>query len=296
MRIASQMVNDKKIIISKELRDFIVPLSGEEFKQLESNILSYGCKDPLVVWIKSNGEQLLIDGHNRYKICQKNDLPFKIKSLSFNSLDEAKLWMVENQMGRRNLSPDQLSYYRGVRYLSLKKAQGGIANVKAKGKKVGSTSEALSEKFNISESTIKRDAKFAEGLNIIGDGNPNMKMKILSGRIKVKKSDVQVLASSKNPSKLKIKNEADLHNKAKLIREEIIEDIDGNLRKIENDRLEKAQQILRVAEPAFLNKEDRLTKIKGKIISSINRAIKKKDVKAIAELKLLVDKLANELF
>mgnify|MGYP002336488951 CR=1 FL=1 len=75
--------------------------------------------------------------------------------------------MVDNQIGRRNLTADQMSYYRGLKYLALKKAKGGYENIKSKGKTEISTSKFLSEQFNVSESTIKRDARFAEGLNTI---------------------------------------------------------------------------------------------------------------------------------
>jgi hypothetical protein len=238
---------------------------------------------------------VLVDGHNRYKICKKNNIPYKVKKIDFKDIEEVKIWMVENQMGRRNLTPDQLSYYRGLKYLSLKKKKGGYDNVLSKGQNDFSTSEFLATQFNVSESTVKRDAKFAEGLNMIGLSNPNLKLNILTGKATVKKADVQVLTSARDPKKMNIKNEADLYNKAKAIKEEVLQEVEAKVKKIEKQKSEKVQEVLKSMEPVFLSREDRLKKIKGKIISAINRAITERDSVAIKELKKLIDKLAGEL-
>jgi hypothetical protein len=291
------MFNDiaKSLTILKEIKDYILPLSDEEFFNLEKSILLEGCRDPLIAWKKKNDQLVLVDGHNRYKICKKNNIPFKVKKIDFKDIEEVKIWMVENQMGRRNLTPDQLSYYRGLKYLSLKKKKGGYDNVLSKGQNDFSTSEFLAAQFNVSESTVKRDAKFAEGLNIVGLSNPNLKLNILTGKATVKKADVQALTNAKDPEKMGIKNEADLYNKAKQIREEVLQEVEAKVKKIEKQQSEKVQEILKSMEPVFLTREDRLKKIKGMIISAINRAITERDSVAIKELKKLVDKLAGEL-
>jgi|694.fasta_scaffold14082_2 hypothetical protein len=291
------MFNDiaKSLTIVKEIKDYILPLSDEEFFNLEKSILLEGCRDPLIAWQKKDDQLVLVDGHNRYKICKKNNISFKVKKIDFKDIEEVKIWMVENQMGRRNLTPDQLSYYRGLKYLSLKKKKGGYDNVLSKGQNDFSTSEFLSAQFNISESTIKRDAKFAEGLNLIGHSNPNLKLNILIGKATVKKADVQVLTNAKNPEKLNIKNEADLYNKAKMIKEEFLQEVEAKVKEIEKQKSEKVQEVFKSMEPVFLSKEDRLKKIKGMIISAINRAITEKDSVVIKELKKLIDKLADEL-
>lgn len=285
-----------KLTILKELRELIIPLGDDELFQLEKNILAEGCRESLIVWEKIDGNLILVDGHNRYKICEKHKIPYKTKKVKFDSIEDAKLWMVDNQMGRRNLNADQMSYYRGMKYLSLKKKKGGYAYVQSKGQNDLSTSEFLASLFNTSESTIKRDAKFVEGLNIVGNSNPALKNKILTGEAKVKKGDVQMLSNAKNKDKISIRNEADLYNKAKRIRTEVLDQVESNLKKFEQKKIEKAQQTLREMEPIFLKNEDRVKKIKGMIISAINRAINGKDETAIKELKKLIDRLADELF
>jgi hypothetical protein len=286
---------DKTLTIVKEIRDYIIPLGEEELFQLESSLLREGCRDPLIVWQKSDS-LVLVDGHNRYKICQKHNLPFKVRRMNFEDINEVKVWMVDNQMGRRNLTADQMSYYRGVKYLSLKKQKGGYDNVLSKGHIETSTSELLAAKFSVSESTVKRDAKFAEGLEIIGKSNPRLKNKILTGEVKVKKRDVQTLPNAKHPEKLTFKNEADLFNKAKQIRDEILDEVEIRMQKIETEKVKKAQEDLRALDPPFSTREDRLNRIKGMIISAINRAINKKDMEAIKKLRKLIAQLTDELF
>jgi hypothetical protein len=284
------------ITILKDLREHIIPLADEELFLLEKSIINEGCREPLIVWEKNEGQLILVDGHNRLKICQKNNISFKVKKIKLNNLEEAKIWMIDNQMGRRNLSPDQISYYRGLKYLSLKKKKGGYESVKSKGQSELSTSETVSRLFNVSESTIKRDAKYAEGLNIVGQTNPKLKTKILTGEAKVKKGDVQVLPYAKHSARLTIKNEADLYNKAKIIKRTILTEVEANLKQIGKKENDRTQDDLKTHEPAFLDKSDRLRKIKGMILSAMNRAINEKDVKAMWELKKLIERLEGELF
>lgn len=85
--------------IDQELQSLIPPLSEDEFEQLEKNILEDGCRDALIHW---NG--VILDGHNRFKICNEHGLPYETKGLDFNDKAEARIWMRNNQMGRRNLT------------------------------------------------------------------------------------------------------------------------------------------------------------------------------------------------
>jgi N6-adenosine-specific RNA methylase IME4 len=87
------------MIIKDEFKKLIPPLAIEEFNQLEKNIIADGCRDPLLTW---NG--ILIDGHNRYEICTKHGLSFSILEKDFADSSTAKLWMIDNQNGRRNLT------------------------------------------------------------------------------------------------------------------------------------------------------------------------------------------------
>jgi hypothetical protein len=101
------------IVIKQELRDCIDPLTTNEFLALERSLLTEGCRDALVLW----GE-ILIDGHNRYAICQKHSLPFQTKQVDrFQNIEDVMLWMIDNHLGRRSVT----SFQRGV--LALKKKE-----------------------------------------------------------------------------------------------------------------------------------------------------------------------------
>ncbi len=87
------------IRIDPEFRELIPPLIEEDRKKLEESLLKDGCRDALVVW-----DGILVDGHNRYEICQKLNIPFKTTDMTFSDRNECMLWMIKNQLSRRNLS------------------------------------------------------------------------------------------------------------------------------------------------------------------------------------------------
>ncbi len=102
-----------QIKINEVLRSYIEPLTESEYTALERSILAEGCRDALVLW-----QDVLVDGHNRYQICQQHGIPFKvIENTAFRNLEDVKLWMIDNNLGRRSIS----DYQRGV--LALRKKE-----------------------------------------------------------------------------------------------------------------------------------------------------------------------------
>lgn len=91
-----------QIIIDKEFQSLIPPLTIEEYDGLEKSILADGCRDALVLW-----GDILVDGHNRYEICTTHDVPFQTVQKTFADRNDAKLWMMRNQLARRNLNDFQ---------------------------------------------------------------------------------------------------------------------------------------------------------------------------------------------
>jgi N6-adenosine-specific RNA methylase IME4 len=89
----------KQLNINPVFRDLIQSLTADEFKQLEDNVLAEGIRDAIVVW-----NDTIVDGHNRYQLAQKHSLQFDLHEVDFNSQDEAVLWIIDNQLGRRNLT------------------------------------------------------------------------------------------------------------------------------------------------------------------------------------------------
>ena len=95
------------IILDPEFQSLIAPLSADEFALLQSQILSQGCLSPLVVWKTEDGQKILLDGHNRLEICTKHHRDFQTRNVSFPNRDKARLFILEHQAGRRNLTDDQ---------------------------------------------------------------------------------------------------------------------------------------------------------------------------------------------
>jgi len=92
-----------RIKIDPEFRDLIPPLSVEEQEQLETSILADGVRDPLVVWGR-NGSSVLVEGHHRWTIiCKHKIKDYRIVEKTFSDREEAKIWIIDNQCGRRNL-------------------------------------------------------------------------------------------------------------------------------------------------------------------------------------------------
>lgn len=182
-----------KITIYPELQALIPTLTQEEIEGLEKSILSEGCREALLIW-KNGEENILVDGHNRYGICQKHNIQYKTRFKEFESLDVVKDWMISNQLGRRNLTELQKSYLRGLQYNREKKKDtfkgnqhsgGGQNDHKQK------THEKLAEEHKVSPKTIQRDEKFALGLDKLTEGDKELKDKILNKTIKVPQSLVQ---------------------------------------------------------------------------------------------------------
>lgn len=113
-----------KIAVDPEFEALIPPLSEDEFKQLRENIIeSGGCRDPIVLWPQPvpDGNNIILDGHNRWKVIQEfidTDTPLSFDTTfeMFASRNEAKAWMIRNQLGRRNLP----NYERARLALQLK--------------------------------------------------------------------------------------------------------------------------------------------------------------------------------
>jgi hypothetical protein len=99
------------ITINEALKAYIDPLTPDEHAALERSILAEGCRDALVLW-----GDVLVDGHNRYGICQKHGLPFRtVQNTRFQSMEDVHLWMIDQHLGRRSVS----DFQRGV--LALRK-------------------------------------------------------------------------------------------------------------------------------------------------------------------------------
>lgn len=203
--ISSENIKNNLIILP-ELKQFIPPLNTDELISLEESIIANGCRTPLLVWDTTQGvinplsdtpndsAFVLFDGHHRYEICKRNGIDFQIDLMSFATIEDVKDFMIDFQVGRRNMTAEQISYLRGLKYQRLKSKQGGIRIGKAAEEEgLFDTASKLAEEFNVSPATIKRDAVFAEGLDKMAT---EFKTQVLNGQTKIDKKTIQKLAKS----------------------------------------------------------------------------------------------------
>ena len=219
------MINLK---IDPEFQSQIPPLTDDEFKQLEENILKEGkLLSPLIVW-----NNTLVDGHNRYAILQKHpEIYFSTMPLRFANREEALAWICKNQLGRRNLTPEQKKFLIGKQYSVEHRKPGGNGN----NQYTATTQEAVQEELcqidtipptsaeasirkqiaernNVSESYVVRSEKFMRGVETMEQMVPGMQEKILSGQFKVRDADMHRLARADFPNRKQIVHEI-LHPK-----------------------------------------------------------------------------------
>lgn len=184
-----------EITVNPKFESLIPRLTDDEFRQLEENVLRDGITEPLVVW---NGT--LIDGHNRYKLAKKHGLDFKTREMAFDSENDAEIWIIKNQFGRRNLS----KYDRSVLALRLKP----VIAERAKEKQVGTLKQnAVNQKSDERKelNTTKEIAKLA-GVShdtihrvetIEASGNDKVREKLRNGEISINEAYIAVTPKKK---------------------------------------------------------------------------------------------------
>lgn len=154
--------------IDTDFRKLIPPLSADEFAQLEANLLNEGCRDALVAW-KHGDELTLVDGHNRFDICTKHGIEYKVTEREFESREDVSLWIRRNQLGRRNLpEPTRIRWALELKpAVEEQKARNSAANLKKGSEKpddqnfghrgaTARTNEVLANDIGISDEKLRQ--------------------------------------------------------------------------------------------------------------------------------------------
>ena len=192
------------LTIDPEFEGKIPSLREEELKQLEENILADGVViNPLIVW-----DGVIVDGHNRYRILQKHpEIQFTTYEKKFTDRYAAIAWICKNQLGRRNLTPQQFKYliglqyeaekcssnYNGNRFTSLDKSRCVQNEHTYKSER---TAERIARENNLSNSYVRRAEHFAKGVDAAEKVAPGIKQEILTGNIKPTEKAVAAIAKA----------------------------------------------------------------------------------------------------
>ena len=190
--------------IDPEFASIIPPLREEEQKQLEENVLADGVViNPLIVW---NG--VIVDGHNRYRILQQHpEIQFTTYEKAFSDRYEAIAWICRNQLGRRNLTPQQFKYLIGQQYDAEKSAERFKGNQYTSLERSGCgqnvhnqnaerTAEKIARENNLNERYVRRAGHFAQGVDAAEEVEPGIKQEILTGSIKPTEKAVAAIAKA----------------------------------------------------------------------------------------------------
>lgn len=190
----------KELTIDPEFSALGRRLTCEEDNYLYASLCADGCRDAIVTW--ANHDDIILDGHNRYRLCREHDIPFKVKAISLPDRESCIDWIAKTALGRRNLTDEEKSYLRGKRHESVKKeigAPSGNKNArkqKVQNEPIESTAKQLAAEFNVSPSTIKRDSQYAKAVDTIAENvGVDVKSTILSGESRLTKSKVEEIAS-----------------------------------------------------------------------------------------------------
>lgn len=191
----------RELNIDPEFKTLLAPLSQKEFEQLEKNIKSEGCLEPLTIW---NG--VIVDGHNRYNICHKHRIPFRTRTINFKNREEAITWICANQLGRRNLSEETKKYLIGKKYetekiIGARNASGINQHTVAatnhsshmKSTAIPShnrTAHEMGKEYNISHNTVYKYGIYAKAMDVIQEKCPEIARKILAGNIKASHDNI----------------------------------------------------------------------------------------------------------
>ncbi|MCT7979817.1 hypothetical protein [Laspinema olomoucense] len=144
---------------------------------------------------------ILVDGYQRYAICSSYQILYRVVELPFGDRSEVKAWIIANQLSKRNLTPEAVSYLRGTWYELNKRSHGGARFSSAHFEHL-KTSEELAKRFKTSSATIRRDAQFASSVDAIAQAaGDSARTAILTRTKRLSKKEVISLAhtAQRNP-------------------------------------------------------------------------------------------------
>lgn len=189
-------MEQKELKIDPELRDLLPPLTDDEYKQLEKNIVENGFDKnfPIMEW-----HGFIVDGHNRYSICKKHNIEYVVGTLGYETKDEVMEWMLDIQLGRRNLSPIQriavAEKYRSIYERQAKEKQSEYYGNQYDGRKNGLTPNLGEVQIN-KKSENETNTKLAKiagvgketyrmGAKVLNSDNEDVKKRVLSGETSI---------------------------------------------------------------------------------------------------------------
>lgn len=191
------------IIIDQEFSTLIPPLTKTELAGLEADLIECdGAITPLLAW-----GSILLDGHNRYNICNRLNLSFEVKNMNFPDRASAMAWMIRHQLHRRNINKAQrvklaLRLKPLIAGDNLTKILSGKQENKnaldpplnsGEGRRDKETSAQVADAAGVSKDTVEKVEK------VIKEGSEELQKKMLSGKVSINKAHKEVTADEPDP-------------------------------------------------------------------------------------------------
>lgn len=193
------MMNLNALKIDPEFQGKIPPLNAEEEHILEQNMIQERrLLNPIIIW---NG--YILDGHSRYRILKHHpEIAFEVKEIQLPDRYAALAWICQNQLGRRNLDPEQKKYLIGKQYEAEKCANGGdrrspVAKSGAATRHLiggEKTCMKVAAENNVGKTFVKDAEHFARGLDAAEEAVPGTRQKVLSGEVRPTAAEIASVA------------------------------------------------------------------------------------------------------
>ena len=185
---SANVAKPRELKIDPEFEKIIPKLADGEYRRLEESIQAEGCRERLITW-----EGILVDGHNRYRICHENNIPFETCEKEFSSHEAVVEWIILNQFSRRNLTNYHkvvlASKYRSILEVRAKKSQGQRTDIIQKSEKSSpstDTNKELARMIGLSIDTICKVTK------IIKEAPPELKVRLDAGEVSINQAHKEV--------------------------------------------------------------------------------------------------------
>lgn len=187
-------------VVDEEFRALLPPLTPDQRAGLEASILAEGVLSALVVWEEGG---ILLDGHNRFEIAQREGLPFPTREVKLPSRESAVEWIFKHQRDRRNLTPDQLALVMGRHYNRTKGTANGRPDPTKKDPIVGRTSDRLASEYGVSHAAIEANGKFAAAVETLRTIDPEIEAKVVTGKGPTRKAVIAAAEAIAEPETVK---------------------------------------------------------------------------------------------
>ena len=232
------MLKIDDLVIDKEFEELLPVLTPEEFDRLEQSILKNGMLDPIKVWEEpGTGRNIIIDGHNRYRILKKNNISLNYwenyKFMYADELptrDDVKRWMLEQQLGRRNLS--EAEKYEIVQKFKSVFEQKAKKNQSLGGK--GSTNlPKVDTRKEMAKATGVSEGTYRKMDVVMKSDNEDLKQKLREKKVSVDAAYKEVKSADQKP--ITVKQQIDRLDKR-------INDIDKQIESLQAEKEEIIQR------------------------------------------------------